>query len=922
METQEVLDALGVNLEQGLDRTEVARRRSESGPNTLVRSENRRSLRTFLDQLTQPLLLMLLGAALLSILLDAPIQAVLLLAAAILDVVLGLLWRRRDKNLAGAIRRLTATPVNVRREGEWLTIPSEELVPGDVVRFEGGDTISADIRLIETANLRVQQNLLTGRSSVTEKVPQPIRQADKPLEDRQNMVYMGSQALYGRGLGLVVESGMRTELGRLAHLIQQLGGQTPVLRRWAEEPGKVTGTAALIAIGLAAGLGSLRGENFTGLLRQSAALLAAGTPVALPFLVTILLLFGARRLRERNTLVQHLAALDRLGAVSVICSDKQGTLTEKQVQMTWMDLAGRTLELSPAPDAPGPLGHANPAQHIEFALLLGGGVLCNNASLERSELGTGDLIARGEAVESAILMAGAQLGLSKSRLDRLMPRILEAPFSSGRQRMSTVHIARLTPSLSDSEKIIADRFAGNPYLVITRGSLNHLLEVCDRVWLDGQVTPLTPERREEIRSASDRLTGQGRMVLGIAYRPLLTMQPFRGVAWSAFNEIPREIRRHLTRGPRDVPRNEEAAEYLEKELILAGWVGVLDPPREAVLPALQLCHQAGIRPVMITSDPPEAALLTAEMLHLANGNAARVLTGQEVSQMSQTELGGRVEDVSVFASVSAQHKLNIVQAYQSRGHIVAVTGTGLEDAPALRQSHIGLASGQAGDEITREAAHLVILDDSFATIVRAIEVGRRILAGLGGLAVFLLAGSLAEALVVISAPLAGIPVPWSPLQLLWVNGVILLVSGLGLSVRLPEYDVMLEPPVRPWESLFARGQGRRLIWQGLVMGFANLGLLILLYRAANPAWAATGLTHQAAMMVLFALLLRGRSARKGWRDPAALGAAALALIIQVASVSFPAAGLFGFISIQPVDLVLALTASLVSLVWLLIDRRF
>jgi Ca2+-transporting ATPase len=858
LEADEVLDALQVSLEVGLDEGEVAARQLRYGPNELHKEQpdpvlaGRISL--LLRQLFRPLSLYLIGTALAAAWLGWLPEAGILGGIVVVNAALGFLQGfRAERALASLIK--TADPAaRVRRSHRTQVIPSGALVPGDILLLEEGDTVPADTRLLVTANLRLQEAVLTGETQSVEKIPQaipiaapprrghPVRQptvaeqplterplTGRPLIERRNMAYMGSQITSGRGQAVVVATGMETELGKISRRMHDPAqGNNPLgwIVSWERYP--VWLSLALVAALLAAG--ASLGVPYRRAVEAGLTLAVGAAPLILPSLVVTALAVGAHRMRRRNALVRKLPAVEVLGSVSVICSDRTGILTENHMAITVADVTGQQTPLTATlhhgkaffQPSSSPLESDSPALH----LILAGSALCNNTALERVSPDSDAYHAIGDPSEGTQVVAAARYGLWKPRLERLFPRLLEVPYSSDRRRMSTVHRARLTPHISPDERSLAALFERSyPYLVLVKGNLNRLLEITSHVWEAGEIQPLTVERRAAIRSTNIHFARQGQRVISVAYRPLASLEPLGDEARSRLEGLPPELRESIPQSPQDVPRSEALAGLLERDLVLLGLIGLLDPPRAEVLPALSLCRRAGIRPVMFTADHPSTALEIARSLHITNGAPPRALTGKDLARLSPLQLESSVDEVTVFARITPEHKLEIVQALQRRGHVVATTGEGVTDAPALRRSDIGVAKGISGTSVSKEAANLVILDDNFATIVGAVEEGRRAFETVRTLVRFFLAGNLARVLVIASAALAGFlagaPLAFTLVQVLWFGLVVEGILGAGLIGSIHEGSAMHGPPVNRQEPFFTRGGlGRQILQAGLSLAAA------------------------------------------------------------------------------------------------------
>lgn len=888
LDNQAVLAALGADPQLGLTAADVERRRQRYGPNELIERGLKSPWRILWEQLAAVLMLVLIAAVAVKVLLGEYLDGGAILAIVALNAVLGFLQEYRAERAMAALKRMATPRVRVRRDGQVREVGSRELVPGDIILLEAGNAVPADARLLESANLRVQEASLTGESHPVDKTPQAIMGENIPLGDRHNMLYLGTAVTYGRGVAVVVATGMRTELGRIAQLIQGVStGPTPLQRR-IKQLGVLLAIAIAGVVGVVAMLGMWHGRGAVDMFLAGVAIAVAAIPEGLPAVLTITLALGAQRMLKRRALIRKLPAVETLGSVTVICSDKTGTLTEDRMQVKVLDVAGHTTDLTEVLHRGHPVLMADdePASLHEPAqvLLLAGGALCNDAVLKR-DAEKGECYTIGDPTEGALLVAAAHFGLWKWDLEEAFARAGEVPFSSERKLMTTVHRlhrhALPHNSMSQLTRLLGDAVSG---VAFTKGAVDSLLSLSDRVWTDGQAQPLTADWRSRIQAANDGLAQKGLRVLGVAFSPLDAL-PVDG-QWAS----------------------------VEQGLIFVGMVGMIDPPRPEVKDAVLTCKAAGIRPVMITGDHPLTARQIARDLHIIGDADGQVLTGQDLARMSPDELGGVVENVSVYARVSPEHKLNIVHALQQRGHVVAMTGDGVNDAPALRKSDIGVAMGITGTDVAKEAADMVIMDDNFATIVSAVEEGRTIYDNVRKFVKYIVTSNSGEVAVMLFTQLFGMPLPLTTLQILWMNLVTDGVPGLALGLEPTERDAMRRPPYAPGESIFSRGIGRHVAMIGLLLALVAFGVGYGAWSVGNPAWGTmvfmtltlSQLGHALAVRSnrdsLFTLGLRS--------NPLLLAAVLMTLTLQMAVVYLPPfQALFGTVPLAMADLALCLTLS-------------
>ncbi len=873
------LQQLTVDPDQGLAPDEVQRRLTQFGPNELIEKGGKHPLRILWEQISSTMVLILIAAAVVSGLLGKVTETAAIAAIVILFALLGFFQEYRAEQAMAALKKLAVPVVRVRRGGQVQELSARELVPGDIILLEAGSAMPADVRLVEAVNLRVQEAALTGESEAVEKETEALSRDNMPIGDRRNMGYLGTAATYGRAVGLVVETGMRTELGKIATLIQGVSeGMTP-LQQSLDKVGKQLAFGGLIIAALVLVMGVIRGEEVSEMFLTAVSVAVAVVPEGLPAVVTVTLALGAQRMLRRRALIRKLPAVETLGSVTVICSDKTGTLTENRMTVTVIDVAGHFLELQGTGKHPVPslrTAESDPDlfrdQPAAINLTLAGGALCNDASLQPDKQ-NGRYQAVGDPTEGALLVAAAQAGLRKSELQKTVPRIAEWPFDSDRKRMTTVHRLPdnpdgLPPTL---QGLIA---AAPPYLAITKGSTDGLLALCTRVWVNDGPIPFDEQWRERIQVANDQLAQNGMRVLGVAIQSL--------------EAVPAKIEAEL-----------------EQNLTFVGMVGMIDPPRPEVKIAVQTAKTAGIRPIMITGDHPLTARFIAYDLGITDNN--RVKTGQDLSTMSSEQLDAVVGDVSVFARVSPEHKLRIVEALQRQGQIVAMTGDGVNDSPALKRADIGIAMGITGTDVSKEASEMVLMDDNFATIVAAVEEGRVIYDNIRRFVKFSIAGNVGKVLVMLLAPFLGINVALLPLQLLWLNLMTDGLLGLGLGVEPAEPGTMKKPPRDPKASLFSEGLGFHVLWVGVVIGVVALGLGYAFYDPANPSdttWQTMMFSVLAFSQIGQALASRSTQAslfQLGLRsNPVILGLAVLVFVLQLLVIYLPV--LDEFFGVTPLSL--------------------
>jgi Ca2+-transporting ATPase len=825
LKAEAVTEKLNTDAVDGLTSTEAVRRLEQYGPNQLEERGATSTWVLIIRQFREIMVIILIIAAVVSALLGEFADVVVILAIVILNAVIGFSQEQRAEKAMAALKKLAVPTVRVRRDADVQEISSIQLVPGDVVILEAGNVVPADGRVLETVNLKIEEAALTGESDAVDKILAVPEGEDLQIGDRLDMVYMGTVVTYGRGSYVVTETGMDTELGHIADLIQSVEDeQTPLQRRL----GQLGRTLAWVAFGIIAVvvvLGLLRGDDIEILFLTAIGMAVAAVPEGLPAVVTITLALGGQRLLARHALIRKLPAVETLGSVTVICSDKTGTLTENRMTVTMLDVAGNVEDIQTLVDRKGVLLDGKIVDETEpqmtaIGVLVRAGALVNDAVLKVDDRGVQRAL--GDPTEGALVVAAARLGYQKDELDKRWPRVGEIPFTSERKRMTTIH--RMDDAVRETDLPWSDA----PYVLLSKGAVDSLMTVTSHVLVDNEIIPLDEEWRERIEEANARMAREGQRVLGVAFR-----------LW-------------------DSPELPDAEEQLEAEQTFVGMFAMMDPPRPEVEEAVRTAKKAGIRPVMITGDHPLTAHRIAQDLGIA-ANGDRALTGAELASMSIDELEACVDEVSVYARVAPEHKLNIVQALQNKGQIAAMTGDGVNDAPALKRADIGVAMGITGTDVSKEAADMVLLDDNFATIVEAVDEGRVIYDNIRKFIKYTLSSNTGELFVMLVGPLLGMPLPLRPLQILWINLVTDGLPGLALAVEKGERGTMDRPPFKPDESVFSRGIGTQIIWVGLLMGLISLWVGYQFFQMENDAWQTMVFTTLVLAQMGNALAIRSNT---------------------------------------------------------------
>ena len=869
----QVISTLGTNESSGLTESEAALRLTQVGPNELVESAGRSPWKILWEQVSSIIIIILIVAAAISFFLGEYIDAVVIMIIVFLNAALGFQQEYKAEQSMAALKRLAVPVVKVRRDAKVKEITARELVSGDIVILETGNRVPADGRVLQGINLHVLEATLTGESEPIEKDAGIVYATERSLGDRLNMVYSGTIVNYGRGEMVVTETGMKTELGHIASLMQAVETEPTPLQQRLDKAGKALAVVALAIVAVIFVLGLARGEDPLRMFETAVSLAVAAVPEALPAVATIALALGAQRMLKRKALIRKLPAVETLGSVSVICSDKTGTLTKNQMTVTVLDIANHRLDLIQSPESkrlqlvqnPDALatGAAPAVAQPTLDLLLIAGALANDGLLQHDREHPEEITVVGDPTETALVMAADQLGLEKESLDRVFPRIAEAPFDSIRKRMTTVHrTPQSAEDLPASLLPIWERRLNRspaPYVAFTKGAIDGMLQISSEVLVEGHRQPLDEAWRERIMSAHDQMAQKGMRILGIGVRTL------------------------------DAPPDKPSPEALERDLILLGLVGMIDPPRPEVKDAVARTKSAGIRTVMITGDHPLTARHIADQLGITDNGL--YLTGQELDRLNEDELIAATKEVNVFARVSPEHKIKLVDAYQQQGYIVAMTGDGVNDAPALRSADIGVAMGITGTDVAKEAAAMVLQDDNFATIVAAVEEGRVIYDNIRRVIRYLLSCNSAEIGVMLLGPLFGMPLPLLPLQILWMNLVTDGLPALALAVEPAEKDVMRRPPNPASADIFNRWMVVNILWVGVVMAILSLFAGDLYLQQGQAYWQTMVFTTLTLSQLAFALAVRSDHASLFQigllTNRSLVGATLLTLALQLAIIYLP-----------------------------------
>jgi Ca2+-transporting ATPase len=850
---------------RGLSEVEAKKRLAKYGLNVLKERKKKTPFMMLLDQFKDFMILVLIAAAIVSGIIGELSDTIAIVVIVVLNAIIGFVQEYRAEKAMAALKKMAAPTATVVRDGNLVDIPASELVPGDIVNLEAGKIVPADMRLIEVAQLKVEEAALTGESIPIEKHIKPLHDEMLPIGDRKNMVYKGTIISYGRGAGIVVATAMDTELGKIATMIQEEEEvKTPLQKRLASF-GKKLAIAVLVICAIIFGIGIFRGEPPMLMLLTAISLAVAAIPEALPAVVTISLALGAKKMVKQNALIRKLPAVETLGSVTYICSDKTGTLTLNQMTVEEIYVDEKVIRVDPRvyPKEKGEY-IGSPLQILFTAL-----ALSNDASVDKD----GRVI--GDPTEVALYIAARDADFKKELLIKDFPRIAEIPFDSDRKCMTTIHKSEVESQKSEDFQFIS----------FTKGAIEVLIEKSNNVLTSEGLKNLNVQ---ELLTASEKMATDGLRVLGMAMKK--------------WDSLPEDI----------------SPENVETDLTILGLVGMVDPPREEAKEAVALCKTAGIKPVMITGDHPLTAKAIAERLDMLEDDPKAIITGRELEKLPLEEFEKMVEHIRVYARVAPEQKLKIVKALQDKGQFIAMTGDGVNDAPALKRADIGVAMGITGTDVAKETSHMILTDDNFATIVNAVKEGRKIYDNIRKFIKYLLSSNSGEVWTLFLAPFFGLPFPLLPIHILWINLITDSLPALALSVEPEESDVMKRPPRHPKESIFAHGLGFYCLWVGLLMA----GITIF-----TQAWSIkTGHYHWQTMVFTVLCLtqlgnaLAVRSENKSLfeigllSNKPLLGAIILSFIFQLATIYVPF--LNPIFKTQPLDLdELLITIGLSSIVF-------
>ena len=791
---EDTVKILNTDLQNGLTSEEVTKRIEENGYNELIQKKKKTFLEKFLAQFKDFMIIVLIFAALVSGIVgvlehEGINDSIIILLIVIVNAIIGVMQENKAEKSLEALKKLSSHTAKVLRNGHLLVLPARELVPGDVIILETGDYITADLRLTEAINLRIEEASLTGESVPVEKITKLLAEEDLPLGDRENLAFSTSLVSYGRGKGIVVETGMNTEVGNIATILDSTENSQTPLQKKLDGLGKLLGTAALIICFVMFIIGTINGKEPMHMFLSAVSLAVAAIPEGLPAIATIVLAIGVQRMVTRHAIVKRLPCVETLGSTTVVCSDKTGTLTQNKMTVEKLYLNNEILDVDS-------FSQNNIPDDVK--LLITASILCNDSKIGSED---GQLKITGDPTETALIDLGLKFSLNKNEIEESEIRVDELPFDSERKLMSTVN-----------------KYNDNNYRIFTKGAVDELLKRCDRIFINGKIREIDDKDIENILEANNNLAKDALRVLGMAYKD----------------------------------SDSEVNESLESNLIYIGMVGMIDPPRPEVKSAIEKCKTAGIKTVMITGDHKITAIAIAKALGILE-DESEATTGPEVEKMTQEELENHVKHYRVYARVSPEHKVRIVKAWQKHGDIVAMTGDGVNDAPALKTADIGAAMGIVGTDVSKEAADIILTDDNFATIVAAVEEGRRIYDNILKAIQFLLSSNIGEIITLFFATLVNWQEPLIPIHILWVNLITDSLPALALSFDPAEDNIMKRRPIPANIGIFTKGRIYRVGYQGLMIGT----LTLLAYRIGiheDPSNVVIGQTMAFAVLSLSQLV--------------------------------------------------------------------
>lgn len=827
--TKDAEEALNIlkSRHEGLSNDEVFKRQQEFGENKLIEEKRKSILGRFFDQFKDIMVIILMIAALVSGFMGEWTDSIIILAVVIINAIIGVIQERKAEKSLDALKQMSLPNVKVKREDEVIEISSKELVPGDIVIIEAGNILPADMRLLESATLKIEEAALTGEAVAVEKNTDKLEEINLVLGDRLNMVYSGSVATYGRGTGVVTHTGMWTEVGKIAsHLVHSESPKTP-LHIKLEAMSKKLSIGIVVISAFVFIVGILRGREYFEMFLTSVSLAVAAIPEGLLAVITIVLSIGVQKMAKRNAIIKKLASVEALGSTQIICSDKTGTLTKNKMTVQQIFLDGNLIKTQ-AMD----IKQSKTKKFLEFM------VLCNDTSI--SDEDTFKII--GDPTEAALTQLALDKGIQKDHIDELYPRTGEIPFDSDRKLMTTFHTVH------------------DEILIITKGAPDVLIKKCSGILINGDIETMTQKHMDLIETSNKDMAANALRILALAIKNM--------------DDMPQQI----------------SADEIEKDLLFIGLIGMMDPPRPEAKKAVMTCKKAGIRPIMITGDHVDTAYAIAKELKIVEHNS-QVITGKELNTLDDSDFEKRVTQYNVYARVSPEHKVKIVSAWKKQGKIVAMTGDGVNDAPALKSSDIGVGMGITGTDVTKSVANMVLADDNFATIVVAVEEGRKIYSNIQKVIQFLLSSNLGEIITLFLATMFNWRILY-PIHILWVNLVTDTLPALALGLEKAEEDVMNQPPRPSESSFFSQGFGSRILYQGILKGLITLGVFYMGTRLYTQEIAMTmAFSNLGLIQLADAMNVRSKDKslfKTGWfSNRYLIGAIGISALLQVLVVIIP-----------------------------------
>jgi Ca2+-transporting ATPase len=875
---EELVSVLQTHLERGLTQQEAQVRLGKFGANELTERPRPGFLALLWDQFNNYLVIILIVAALVSLALGEYVDSIAIMFIVVLNAVVGVIQESKAEQALAALQKMSAPNAQVVREGRQITVPGREIVGGDIVLLEAGNYVPADLRLVESINLKIEEASLTGESVPVEKKAAVVLDREIPLGDRKNTAFMGTLITYGRGKGLVTGTGMNTQIGLIAEMIQSFEAEDTPLQKKLEHLGKVLGTACLAICALVFIYGLFRDTHLTDALNMgflnyleaekkdiinlfmtAVSLAIAAVPEGLPAIVTICLALGMQRMIKHHALIRKLPAVETLGCATVVCSDKTGTLTQNQMTVVQGWAGGKQFRVTGEGYDPSGQFFAgteafDPRADADATVLLHGALVCNDAKLEErdDESGRRSWQIIGDPTEGAMVVAAAKSGYRRGELEKSLPRVQEIPFDSDRKRMTTLHSLTAAHAPAGLRALVSG-LGSAPVIAFVKGAPDVILDLCSRSLESGQAVGLSADLRAAILAQNRDMASNALRVLAVAYRPL--------------SEVPASL----------------TPETVEQDLVFVGLLGMIDPPRPEVIEALKVARGAGLKSVMVTGDYKDTAEAIARDIGLLTPGGL-VLTGPEIEKLSDAELESRTDRLEVCCRVSPQHKTRIVDAFKARGHVVAMTGDGVNDAPALKRANIGVAMGITGTDVAKQTADMVLTDDNFASIVAAIEQGRIIYSNIRKFVYFLLACNVGEILIIFGAMLIGLPIPLRPVQLLWLNLVSDGAPALALGLEKGDPDIMTHPPRAPTEPVINRDMAIGIGVVGVVDAIAILAVFYLaLQRYPDQLVAAQTI---AFVTLCSSELIRAFTARSEYHSIFSIGVFSNRWMVWAVGVSF------------------------------------